>query len=472
MKRAFPFLLLLLIAGGCQHDRRLSTQSQPALEAYRAGLTQSEQFDYTGAKSSFERAVAGDSLFAMAWLRLGLVHLQIEDLSRATECVDRAMALSADASKREQLFIRMWYYRLHFNAGAAAATADSLAMLYPDEKEVYLFRGNLYEQAKNFDAAIRCYQKAVQADTGYALAVMTLGYAYSNIGDRDKAIAQMQRYIQLAPKEPDPRASYADILVRAGRFDEALEQYRQSLLIKPDYWYSVREIGNIDAIKGMLREAETQYHTSFGMLPRNRQLEATESSVEGRLALLRGKPEEAAARFRDALAVDTLNVDAAFGYVHALARSGRVAEAGDVLRRIQSELGRRGLLTSPSMAGYYLSASVVRMYGGDLTGALVMCDSGFAYSTTQARAAIYRQMAEVNLRQHAFDDGLSACEEALALSPNSPDILLTLVRLYAASGDHRLAGEIGRRLLDFWKNADPDFAPRNEVLKLLSQKIS
>jgi len=124
------------------------------------------------------------------------------------------------------------------------------------------------------------------------------------------------------------------------------------------------------------------------------------------------------------------------------------------------------------MAGYYLSASVVRMYGGDLTGALVMCDSGFAYSTTQARAAIYRQMAEVNLRQHAFDDGLSACEEALALSPNSPDILLTLVRLYAASGDHRLAGEIGRRLLDFWKNADPDFAPRNEVLKLLSQKIS
>ncbi len=471
MKRAFSFLILL-IAAGCQQDHHLSTRSQQALDAYHTGQTQNDQFAYTEAKTSFEHAIAADSLFAMAWLRLGLVHLEIRDMSRATECVDRAMALAPEATHREQLFIRMWYYRLHFNAAAAARTADSLAAQYPDEREVYLFRGNLYEQAKNFDAAIKCYQQAVQADTGYALAVMTLGYAYSTIGDQEKAIAQMQRYIQLAPHDPDPRASYADVLVRAGRFDDALAQYRESLRLKPNYWYSVREIGNIDAIKGKLHDAERQYHQSFGMLPYNRQLEATEASTEGRFELLRGNPAGAAALFRNSLEMDTLNIEGAFGYIQALARSGRNDEAAEVVHRIYAELERRGLLSSPAMAGYYLATSIVKMYSGDLTGGLVMCDSGFAYSTTQARAAIYRQMAEINLRQKRYDDGLSACEEGLALSPNSPDILLTLVRIYAASGDRRLAGEIGRRLLDFWKDADPDFAPRNEVVKLLHHQVS
>ncbi len=471
MKRAFS-LLFILIAAGCQQEHHLSTRSPLALDAYRAGQTQFDQFAYTEAKSSFEHAVAADSSFAMAWLRLGLVHLAIRDLARATECVDTAMALAPDATQREQLFIRMWYYRLHFNATAAAATADSLAKQYPDEKEVYLFRGNLYEQAKNFDAAIRCYQQAVQADTGYAVAVMTLGYAYSTIGDQDKAIAQMQRYIQLAPHDPDPRASYADILVRAGRFDEALAQYRESLRLKPDYWYSVREIGNIFAIKGMLRDAEDQYHKSFAMLPYNRQLEATEGSTEGRFELLRGNPAGAVELYRKALDMDTLNIDAAFGYVMALAKSKRIAEAGEVLRRIFLEFERRGILTSPAMAMYYLASSFVKMSDGRLTDALVMCDSGFAYSTTQSRAAIYRQMAEINLRQKRYDDGLSACEEGLSLSPNSPDILLTLVRIYSANGDRRLAHEIGNRLLDFWKGADQDFNPRIEVRKLLKQQTS
>jgi tetratricopeptide (TPR) repeat protein len=325
---------------------------------------------------------------------------------------------------------------------------------------------------KNFDAAIKCYQHAVAVDTGYALAVMSLGYAYSTTGDQDKAIVQMQRYIQIAPKDADPRASYADILMRAGRFDEALAQYRESLALKPDYWYSIREIGSIDAMKGMLKEAEEQYKKSFALLPSNRQQEATQTALQGKFALLRGKPEEAARYYLKALQMDTLNLDAAVGYVHALARTGRIVEAEEVLQRIHTELGRRDLLSSPGMAGYYLACSIVNMHNGDLVNALVMCDSGFAYSTTQARAMIYRQMAEINLRQKAYDDGLSACEEGLALTPNSPDILLTLVRIYAANGDHRMTGEIGGRLLEFWKNADPDYAPRNEVARLLSHQVS
>ena len=52
---------------------------------------------------------------------------------------------------------------------------------------------------------------------------MSLGYAYSRVGELEKAAVQMQKYIRLAPDAADPRASYADILVYIGRYDEALD---------------------------------------------------------------------------------------------------------------------------------------------------------------------------------------------------------------------------------------------------------
>ena len=81
----------------------------------------------------------------------------------------------------------------------AAAVADSLIALYPKEAEAYLVRGQLYTQEKNVEAAVEMYERAVAADTGFALGVMSLGYAYSDLGDQDKAVSYMQRYIRMAP---------------------------------------------------------------------------------------------------------------------------------------------------------------------------------------------------------------------------------------------------------------------------------
>ncbi len=458
---------LLLLLCGCHKEPQLTTSSPDAARAYRQGLAQYEKFYFNDARALFDQAVRADSDFAMAWARLAIVEMRVKNEPLARVDIARAVRASSRATESERLFIRMWDERLRFDPRAAAATADSLAALHPDQKEVYLFRGDLYAEQKNFDAAIKSYQRAIQADTGYALAVMTLGYAYSTIGEQERAIACMKRYIRLAPQEPDPLASYADILMRAGEFDEALSAYQQSLAVKPDYWYSIQMIGEIYMIQGRLNDAARQFQQSFMLVPQNNALRATDLQTQAHLESLRGRDAEAVRLYQEALAIDTVSLEAAYGLAGALSRLERHQEAHAIVDAVLREFERRELHHSPAMAGYYYIRSVVLMREGKLGEALAMCDSAFNYSVTLSRGHIYRQFAEISLRRHAYEQALEACEEGLAVNPNSPEILLTLTRIYSARGDHKMTAEIGSRLLRLWKDADPDFRYRREVSRLV-----
>ncbi|MBP1649062.1 MAG: transcriptional regulator, CadC, partial [Bacteroidetes bacterium] len=201
--RRFPetflcFALLFLISD-CSRGPELTTQSPEALSAYQEGLALYEKFYYREAKASFEEALRLDSSFAMAWARMGMLNWSAKDEDQAYRDLDRATRLAADASEREQLLIRVLSRMARYDAGGASAAADSLISLYPEEKEAYLLRGNLHEQTKDVESAIKSYQAAIKVDTAYAPAVMSLGYAYSRAGEPEKAAAQMQRYIRLAP---------------------------------------------------------------------------------------------------------------------------------------------------------------------------------------------------------------------------------------------------------------------------------
>jgi len=467
-------LLLVLSAAlaleGCRPEKKLTSASSDAVRVYREGVVQWERFYFPEAKHSFENALSLDSSFAMAWCRLAMVDFASGSSGSAARAMKEAVRLSSAATQREQLFIAMWRYRLEFDNERAGATADSLIRLYPDEKEAYLFRGSLYEEVdKNYDAALGCYMKAVSQDSGYAQAVMSLGYAYSTLGDQQKAVALMQRYIRLAPDAADPRASYADLLVRAGRYDDALVQYRKALELKPDYWYAVREIGTVYSIQGRLKEAEEQFHKSLALLPPGPEIEAAHSVADAQLDFKRGKYAEAAAGFHRALGMDSVNYAAAEGLVRTLGRLREFEAAREVLHRISIVLAQRHLTNSPAMLSYHLTNAGLLTDEGDYAGALSACDSAAGYSLPLTRAAVERQRAQTHFAAGALEDALDDCGRALEVNPNSPSVLLTLVRIYHRRGDVRMTGEIGARLEKLWANADPDFEDRNELMRLLGK---
>jgi tetratricopeptide (TPR) repeat protein len=463
-------LLLLISLWGCSEENHVTTQSIQALEAYTTGVAQWEKFYYSEAARAFDEAIRLDSNFAMAWTRRAFLGEATHNTVKAMEDMDRALALLSSVTPFEQMFIRLQNYRLRYANKQAADLADSMLQRFSEEKEIYLIRGGLYELSKNFEGAIRSYEQAIEIDTSYAIAIMSLGYAYSTTGEQAKAVDQMEHYIRLVPDAADPRASYADILLRVGRYDDALEQYQKSLLLKPDYWYSANQIGTIYMTKGRLKAADEQFHKAIAALPQSPQLKANHLAVDGHLNLLRGFYKEASQQYRDALSLDSTNGEAAYGLLNAFRKLKDLKRADEVLAGIRTELGRRNLLQSQYMLGFYLAKSRLLFDKGDTEGARMACDSALEFSTTLSRSPVFRQIAEIDLSQQHYEGAFDACEEALRVNPNSSDPLFTLVKVYHAKGDAAMTNEIGGRLLEFWKDADPDFLNLRDLKQLLGTR--
>jgi tetratricopeptide (TPR) repeat protein len=463
-------LVPLVLALGCSEERRITTQSAKALEFYTTGVSQWEKFYYSEALRAFDEAIRLDSSFAMAWARRAVLDEGTQNSIRARIGIARAVTLLPLVTKYEQMFIRLQSYKLNYSNQQAMDLADSMILLYPQEKEVHLIRGNLYEFDKNLEDAIRSYRRAIKVDTSYALAVMSLGYAYSTIGEQEKAVEQMERYIRLAPEAADPRASFADILLRVGRYDEALNQYQQSLALKPDYWYSMTQIGLIYLLKGRLKVANEQFHKGFASLPESPQLKAIRFAVDGNMNLLRGQYKESTRQYEEALQLDSSNIEAAFGLVNAFRNLHEFKRADEVLKSIFMEFEHRNLLQSQFMRGYNLAKSKLLLDQGEYQNARALCDSALEFSTAFTRGPVFQQIAEINIREKQYEDAFDACEEALRVNPNYPDALLTLVKAYHSKGDAAMTWEVGSRLLEFWKNADPDFLSLHDLQALLGTK--
>ncbi len=461
---------LLFSLAGCSEERRITTHSDQALVAYNIGVSQWQRFYYTEAKRAFDEAIRLDSAFAMAWVRRAALDDAMQNRDQARSDIDHAMIFLPRITPFEQMFIRLQSYRLSFSNVQAEGLADSMVRLYPGEKEVHLIRGNLYDLNKNFDESIRSYKRSISVDTSYALAVMSLGYAYSTIGEQEKAVAQMERYIRLAPDAADPRASFADILLRVGRYDEALDQYRQSLVLKPDYWYSVIQIGAIYMLKGRLKEAEEQFHKGMAALPASDQLKATHLALDGNLNLLRGQYREAVQEYEAALHLDPANDEAAYGLVNAFRKQKEFKRAHEMLVGIQKELERRNMATSQYMLRYSLIKAKLLLDEGEQERARALCDSALEFSTSISRGPVFQLIAEICVREQQYEEAFDACEEALRVNPNHPDALFTLAKAYYGTGDDAMTGEIRGRLLAFWKEADADFQMLRDLQQLQSRR--
>ena len=464
---AYVVTLLFCSLLGCSGDRKVTTHSAEALRLYEDGVAQWQKFYYNEAKTAFEQALRADTTFAMAWGRLALVNAGTQNEPQARVDIDKALKYSPAVTKKEQLFLRMWDHRIHYRNKESAGVADSIIMLYPKEPEAYLFRGTLYEVNKNFEAAIRVFQQAVALDTAYAIAVMSLGYAYSNQGEHEKALSYMERYIRMAPDAADPRASYADLLLYIGRYNEALQQYRKSLELKPDYWYALVNIGEIYATLGRLNEAEKEYHEGFNALPQNGQIKVSRLSADAGLNMRRGKYAEALRQYSEALAIDSTSGEAVYGLVHARIKLKDFKNIDQLVDKIMQVLESRNLKESQAMRMFYLMKARLFTAQDKLSDALAVCDDALEYSSAVTRGSVYEQIAEIRLKESSFEEGFDACEEALRANPNLPEALLTLAKIYHAKGDKRMTNEIGERLLDLWRNADPDFQNLIEVRRLM-----
>jgi len=213
----------------------VTTRSDAAYRLFVEGVRRFYDLDAAGAGKLFAAALDADSSFAMAAYYWSMT---APDPSSATQRIDRAMRLSANASDRERLIIRS-DVALRYSSPELAAYADTLAVRYPDEVKAQVYRGISLVLADDYLAAVPYLQHAIAMDS-LALAHDAAGrlacagcdaftqllFAYWAADSIDAAEREARRWVRLQPKSAVARLSLASLLGARGRTDEGLAELR------------------------------------------------------------------------------------------------------------------------------------------------------------------------------------------------------------------------------------------------------
>jgi TolB-like protein/DNA-binding winged helix-turn-helix (wHTH) protein/Flp pilus assembly protein TadD len=260
--------------------RQRQTQNADAYDAYLRGrYFQSRRTPATNALATqeYERAVALDSNYALAWAGLASAYA--------------ASTLNGDARPLE-----VWP---HAQDAAARAVRGNASL-----GETQIAVGSLnWSLEWDWRAAEAAFRLAIRLDPSHAAAHRALGHALSQSGQHTEAESAMRRTRELEPLEPVSYALSAQVAFQARQYPAAVEHARRAILIDSQFWIGYMQLG----------QAYEQM----------------------------GQPDLALAALTDAARFSGRNskVTSLRGYL--LAKTGRFNEAREVLRQLESDSRER-----------------------------------------------------------------------------------------------------------------------------------
>ncbi len=173
------------------------------------------------------------------------------------------------------------------------------------------------------EEAIAQYRRALEIDPAYVKARTGLGIALFDKGEREKAIVQYQIALKIDPTYPEAHNNLGVALFAMGGREEAVVQYRKALAINPDYAEAHYNLGNALLQLGQMEQAVAQYHKALEITPDDARI----INNLGIALAIKGENDGAMAQFRKALEADPGFVDACYDLGAALVKAGKYNEA-------------------------------------------------------------------------------------------------------------------------------------------------
>lgn len=280
----------------------VTTSSITAYKHYEQGVEKSLQLYLSDAVVEFEKAVAIDPNFAMAYLQLGLAKLRLEDEKGTRAAISKAVELIDRVASKEKLYIRGLEALIEGQSEKRIEIFKEITERFPKDKEAFRQLGTAYLSDEQLDAAIIAFQQTVKLDPDYLEGHNRLAYAYAAKGNFSQAIEHASKYVLARPNEPNPHDTMGDIYLLAGQADKALLEYKKALEIKPDFinYYPYWKIAAAYRVLNDLDQAEAYYRKQLALKDKN--LGGADSIKSlAMIALLRGNKEDTIKYFTSAI---------------------------------------------------------------------------------------------------------------------------------------------------------------------------
>jgi tetratricopeptide (TPR) repeat protein len=204
----------------------ITTKSDEAKTNFLRGQDLFDKLQANASRSYFDKAIELDPAFASAELA------RANSSPTAAEFFEhqkKAMDLAGKTSEGERLLI--WATNAGSNGEVVKQKEylEKATALYPNDERAQFALANYYFGQQDLNSAVDHYKKATSIAPNFTPAYNVLGYAYRQKGDFTNAEEAFKKYIELLPSDPNPYDSYAELLLKMGRFDDSVTQYNKAL---------------------------------------------------------------------------------------------------------------------------------------------------------------------------------------------------------------------------------------------------
>ncbi len=216
------------LASADQSVAQVTTASTEAYKYYHLGMQKFLDELYDEAEIEFQKAVAIDSSFALAYMRIGMSYVfgagRIQD---AVPYFTEAQRYESRLPNKERglldVYAEIWQKQ---NFDLAMAKMKTLVDEYPDDEEsktVYaLLRSDLL---KDTAGARQLYEEVLQQDPKYQLALSFVVQYYQGLKQYDKAIEYGKQLQQYHPDSPASYRKLAQLYLLKGDIPSAIATY-------------------------------------------------------------------------------------------------------------------------------------------------------------------------------------------------------------------------------------------------------
>lgn len=389
---------------------------------------------------------------ARAYVIKGRIYEREGFLNRAQDEYTRA--LHYDSQSKIALAARANAYLRAGNLREALADADSLAEMDARDPEVFVTRAEIQRKLKNYEAALRDYDKAEALQPGNDLILEKKIKVYFEKGQPEKALEV------LSGKSAANREDLRTMVLRA-RAHMALEDYTKAEGILKPLLSKFPDSASVHLYAGMVLERRKEYDEALAYL--NRALELDATLVEAYKERARtfselGDPVRAAVDLTKAV-----DLDPAEGEIWAMRGltfvKRRLYDAGikDFSRALEN---------LPENPGILYERAVAYLHIEEAEAALADLDRALQVRPGAARAISLRGVAKFRLGK--LVDARNDLRRAPNVEPRDAVVWNNLGFYYYKTGDQKRAMDAINKALQL----EPYYDKARYNLKLVLEKDS
>jgi tetratricopeptide (TPR) repeat protein len=325
-------------------------------------------------------------------------------------------------------------------------------------KQKYLESGERYSaQGKYREAAIQ-YLNALKVDKDFAEAHYALAQAYEHLGQLSPAYRELVRTVDLAPTNYKARIDLGDLLVAAGKLDDAQVQANVVMAVQPDNADVHALLSAIATRRGQKDQALTEMQRAIELDPRR-------AAFHEDLALLQSADTTKAAdveeELKKAVALDPKSVKAKLILAAFYARNNRLADA--------EKVGWSAVATDPKNLPARANVAEVILKEGDQARAeevLRQAQKDFPNDPEGVRI-----LADYYVNTGQLDKAKTEYSSLAAKYPKNIYVLKGYVRVLLEVKDYGTSQTVVAGMLKAYPK-DPEIAGLNGIVLLNSGKPS